>query len=813
MDSDSYTSDESHAPGHPGIAPTWSSSAKDIVGTTLGPARLWFTLGFGIVNEVYYPRIDVPQIRDLGFIVGDGAGFWIEVKRLDNYTLRLLAPGAPAVEIVHTHERFTLVLRLTPDTLRDVLVIDVALSGDQTLRPYVLLAPRLGTSGHDNTAVISRSGGRRVLAANQGPFALALAAVDEEQQDAFGSASAGYVGKSDGWQDFHRNGALTWNYGCAGPGNVAMIGALPRKAVLGLGFASSMQAAATLTVSSLMQPFEDVVQRQVEDWQQWHTRCRERVPRQIDELDAFADQVRLSSMVLRTHCDKTYPGTMVASLSIPWGNSRDDRAGYHLVWPRDLVQCATALLAIGAEKEASNTLRYLIATQKQDGSWYQNQWLGGTPYWTGLQLDETAFPVLLAASMAELKALSGTDVRDMISRALTFIAVTGPSTPQDRWEENAGINAFTHAVCIAALVAGAGFLPQPAQDFALALADFWNANIEDWLTVGGTPLARQHGVGNYYVRVAPVEVLRNPASLQDILEIRNRSREANRPADEEVGIDFLQLVRFGLRSTDDPVIRDSIKVVDELLKTDTPNGPVWHRYNGDGYGEHEDGRPFDGTGRGRGWPLLTGERGHFELAAGNDPSPYLKAMAAMTGPGGMMPEQVWDTAALPEQRLFPGKPAGSAMPLAWTHAEFIKLKVSQDLGYPFDRPTAAWRRYGGRRPEIKHAIWCLHAPIGSMRNAETLIIALPRAGKIHWGINGWQHIADGDTNDTGLGLHCLELDAAALSQAHQIDFTFQWRDTQLWVGKDFHVAVEIKRDNIEKKNGLGAELRPSTSSR
>src|SRR6185437_4005032 len=222
-------------------------------------------------------------------------------------------------------------------------------------------------------------------------------------------------------QDFHRNGALTWNYESAGPGNVAMIGALPRKAVLGLGFGSSMQAAATLAISSLMQPFEDVVRRQIEDWQQWHTRCRERVPHQIDASDAFADQVRLSSMVLRTHCDKTYPGAMVASLSVPWGNSRDDRGGYHLVWPRDLVQCATALLAIGAEEDASDTLRYLMATQKQDGSWYQNQWLEGAPYWTGLQLDETAFPVLLAARMAELKALGGTDVREMIRRALTFI--------------------------------------------------------------------------------------------------------------------------------------------------------------------------------------------------------------------------------------------------------------------------------------------------------------------------------------------------------------------------------------------------------
>ena len=780
---------EGHAPGHPGIAPTWSSSAKDIVGSTFGSSRLWFTLGFGIVNEVYYPRVDIPQIRDLGFIVGDGRGFWVEVKRLENYSLRLLAPGTPAVEIVHTHERFALALRLTPDPERDVLVIDVQLSGDTSLRPYVLIAPRLGTSGCDNTAVISRYGARRVLAAEQGPFALALAAVDEEQRDAFGSASVGYVGESDGWQDFHRNGALTWHYACAGPGNVAMIGALPRKAALSLGFGTSMQAAATLAISSLMQPFDDIVRRQIEGWQHWHARRAERTLLRADESGAFADQVRLSSMVLRAHCDKIYPGTMVASLSVPWGNSRNDRGGYHLVWPRDLVQCATALLAIGAEEEARDTLRYLIATQKQDGSWYQNQWLGGTPYWTGLQLDEIAFPVLLAASMAELKALNGIDVTDMIRRALAFIAVTGPSSPQDRWEENAGINAFTHAVCIAALVAGAPFLPQAEQDFALALADFWSANLEAWMTVGGTPLAQRLGVESYYIRVAPAEVLSDPASLQSVLEIRNRSRRARVPADEEVSIDFLQLVRFGLRGADDPLIRNSVRVVDALLKTDTPNGPAWHRYNGDGYGEHDDGRPFDGTGRGRAWPLLTGERGHYELVAGNDPSSYLKAMVAMTGPGGMIPEQVWDTAALPERRLFPGRPTGSAMPLAWAHAEFIKLIISRHLGHPFDRPMAVWRRYGGRRPEAKRAIWCLHAPIGSIKRAIALIIALPRAAHIHWGINGWQHIADGETQNTGLGLHSLELDAAVLSEAHQIDFTFQWRDTQDWVGKDYHVAV------------------------
>src|SRR5690349_3244838 len=198
-----------HAPGAPGISPTWTSSAKDLVGCALGQARLWFTIGFGIVNEVYYPRVDLPQIRDLGFIVAGSDGFWSEVKRNQDYTLKLLAPGVPAVEIVHRHPRYRLRLRITPDPRRDVLLIECRLEplpveagGESELGLYALLAPHLGATGYDNVASVERYGGRRVLWAEQGPFGVALAAVDERQADAFGRASAGYVGESDGWHDF-----------------------------------------------------------------------------------------------------------------------------------------------------------------------------------------------------------------------------------------------------------------------------------------------------------------------------------------------------------------------------------------------------------------------------------------------------------------------------------------------------------------------------------------------------------------------------------------------------------------------------------
>jgi glucoamylase len=780
---------QERAPGQPGIAPTWTSSAKDIVGCALESSRVWFTLGFGIVNEIYYPRLDTPQIRDLGFIVADGRGFWVEVKRLENYTLRLLAPGTPAVEVVHKHARFTLTLRLTPDPERDVLVIAAILDGDPTLRPYVLVAPRLGTEGRDNVAEVQRVGERRVLGAAHDPFALAVAAVDDAQQDAFGQASVGYVGVSDGYQDFARHGALTWQYQNVGPGNVAMIAAMTRSSVLAIGFGSTVKAAATLAISSLMRPFATLLGRQIEDWRQWHELAAECSTMRPEQADALSDQYVLSSMVLRTHRDKTFPGAMTASLSVPWGNSRDDRGGYHLVWPRDLVQCASALLAFGAESEVRNTLRYLIATQKADGSWHQNQWLDGAPYWQGIQLDETAFPVLLAAQMAERDALQGIAVTAMIHRALSFIAGNGPSSPQDRWEENLGINTYTLAVCIAALVAGAEFLPEPARDFALALADFWNSRLESWTAVRDTGLAKRLGVQAYYIRMAPPEVLMDRQSLQGLLTLKNRFRHAAVPAEEEISVDFLQLVRFGLRGANDPLIRDSITVTDALLKIEIPNGPAWHRYNGDGYGEHPDGRPFDGAGRGRAWPLLTGERGHFELAAGNDPTPYLQAMAAMTGPCGMIPEQVWDSGPLPERRLFPGKPSGSAMPLVWAHAEFVKLMVSRHLGYPFDRPQAAWRRYAGRCPQAKRAVWLAHAPIDRIDPGAALIIAVPRSARIHWGMNGWQNIRDDDAKDLGLGLYGIELVAAALRGASSVEFTLQWRDTGDWIGRDFHIAI------------------------
>ncbi|HEY6095294.1 MAG TPA: glycoside hydrolase family 15 protein [Gallionellaceae bacterium] len=778
------------APGSPGIAPTWCSSAKEAVGCALGPSRLWFTVGGGIINEVYYPRVDLPQIRDLGFIVADDEGFWVEVKRLDHHKLVWVTPGIPAIEIHHQHDRFTLRLRIVPDSHRDVLLVEVQLEGEPGLRPYALLAPHLGGSGYNNQAETNTYRGRQVLWAEQGPFGLALVAVDTSQRDAWVRASAGYVGSSDGWQDFFRHGRMQWRYARAGPGNVALMGELPRQATLALGFAGSKESAATLAISALLCPFEEPWQKLLDDWSAWHRRREELCDAQKGIPASLRSQFFTSAMVLRTHQDKSHPGAMVASLSVPWGNTRDERGGYHLVWPRDLVESAGALLALGAEAEARSILRYLIATQHADGHWYQNQWLGGKPYWQGVQLDEAAFPVILAARLARRKALHGIEVTGMIARALGFIARTGPASPQDRWEEDSGINAFTLSICIAALVEGAAWLEPAGRGFALALADYWNAHIEDWTAVYDTPLARTNGVRGYYIRNAPAAYENNPRALFEVLPIKNRVHDPALSAAEQVGVDFLQLVRFGLRPADDPLILDSIHIIDKLLKVDTPHGPCWHRYVGDGYGEYADGAAFDGAGRGRAWPLLTGERGHYELAAGKDPLPYLEAMAAMSGAGGMIPEQVWDSSPIPAKALHFGRPTGSAMPLAWAHAEYIKLLASRQQGHAYDRPHATWQRYQGKRPAIEHAIWLQQAQIAEIAAGQTLLIGLPVPSIIHWSSDGWQTAQDTAARNTGLGLHVAELETGALRSGQRIDFTFHRMDTGEWQECDYAVVVK-----------------------
>jgi len=756
--------------GAPGIPPTWSSSAKDLVTRAIGPSRLWATLGHGIVNEVYWPATGQPQLRDLGFIVA-GTDFWTEVKRVNNYRLTTPEPYIPLPKIVHEGDRYRLTLEVLPDPLRDVLLIQYWLEGEG-LMLYPLLAPHLGMSGWNNTARVAeglyaQSDGRNLCLLGDRMFA---------------RASAGYVGYSDGWQDFARNGAMTYVFTRAETGNVALMAELAApEGVLALGFAQTPEGARTLAGSSLSEGYGTIRERFVSGWREWGDRLD--LPAPTPEL---SKEACLSAAVLKVHEDCTYPGAVVASLSIPWGNTHNDPGGYHLVWTRDAVEAAFALLAARHEEDARRVLAYLAGTQGEDGAWRQNFFPDGRPYWTGVQLDETAFPILLASKLRELGVAESAETVRMVRRASAFVVQNGPVSPQDRWEENPGASPFTLAVEVAALVAAVPYLDPVDAAYVLELADCWNERIEDWTYVQNTELSRRFGVDGYYVRIGPSAA---EGGLRGCVEVRNRYGDIV-PAEALVGLEFIYLTRLGLRSANDRHVTDSLKVVDALLRTDTPCGPVYHRYNGDGYGEHEDGSPYDGTGVGRGWPLLVGERGHLALLAGEDTLPYLEAMACMTGRCGLLPEQVWDSDPVPHFALTPGKPTGSVMPLVWAHAEFLKLLVAGQHRRPIELLESVWQRYGGKRPAAGTWYWRSEVSFDTLPANRSMVIEDSQPFLLHMGKDGWQAVQDLESKPLGLGMHGVRLDRSELIPGAQLNFTRFYAQGNQWEGEDHTVLVE-----------------------
>ncbi len=789
------------APGRPGIDPRWTSSDKDGVGTALSPlSRVWFTLSHGILNEIYYPRVDQACIRDFGLLVSDGAGFFSEEKRDATHAVARLEDGVPAFRLTNTcvHNRYRIVKRVVSDPERDVVLQSIRfepLNGGP-LRLFALLSPHLVNGGANNTAWIGDYKGLPMLFAEGDGTALALAA-----SVPWAARSAGFVGVSDGWRQISQNFSLVEQYDRAADGNVALTGELQWQAaegqevLLALGFGRSWSEAALRARLSLADGFEAAATGYAAAW-----RGFQKPLLAFDRTtQAGHNSYRISTTVLRCHESPSFPGGLIASLSIPWGSSRgdDDLGGYHLVWPRDLVQTAGALIACGAGEEASRVLDYLRATQEADGSWAQNTWLDGLPYWRGIQLDECAFPILLVDLARRNGLLSGQELAKfwpMVRWAACFVLRNGPITGQDRWEEDAGLSTFTLAASISALLAGAELAELHGDHIIAGLlrdtADSWNASVEGWTFASGTALAAKAGVAGYYVRIAP------PEGLDANLVIKNR-RSANslHPAAEVISPDALALVRFGLRAADDPRIVSTVRAIDAVLKVELPGGPCWHRYNGDGYGEHRDGRPFDGTGTGRAWPLLAGERAHYEMAAGRaaEAERLLTAMEGFVGHGGLLPEQVWDTDDIPERELFRGKPSGSAMPLVWAHSEHIKLLRSLAEGRVFDMPPQTEQRYVRDKIAPRIAIWRRDLPIPALAAGRVLRLDLPEAARVRWTVDSWASLTDGMTADLGIGLHVIELPTAPLAPGTRLTFTWQSLASSAWAGQDFTVVISPDR--------------------
>jgi len=798
------TQENQIAPGGPGIPARWTSSAKTGVGTALSnESHVWFTLSHGIFNEIYYPRIDQACVRDMGLIVTDGKDFFSEEKCDADHEVEWMVDGVPVFRLVNTcpDGRYRIEKQIVTDPHRDTVLQQVrfipqqgALSGYHL---YVLLAPHLGNQGSGNTAWVDEFEGTPLLFAQRKGNALALVC-----SAPWTKRSVGYVGSSDGWQDLKAHKQMTWEYTRAENGNVALTAEIDLfksqgDFVLALGFGGNPDEAARNAIASLRDGFDQAKHDYIAGWQEW---VKTHPSRKEIGLSA-SDLSQQSLAVLRSHESKTAPGGMIASLSIPWGFSKGDNdlGGYHLVWVRDMVETAVGLLAASAHEDTRRVLSFLQRTQQSDGHWSQNMWLDGTPYWNGIQMDETALPILLVDLARREKALAEGDVTKfwpMVKKAAGYLARNGPVSPQDRWEEDPGYTPFTVAAEIAALLAAAD-LADLNHEVSIAthlreIADVWNTSIERWMYMSATDWCRRFKVEGYYVRIAPKQTGADGSNFQQNVHVKNvTASEDTRAASHLISPDALALVRFGLRAADDPRIRDTAKVIDALLKLETPSGPVWHRYNDDGYGEHQDGSPFDGTGIGRGWPLLTGERAHYELAAGRveNAKRLLAALESFANEGGLIPEQVWDSPDIAERELYFGRPSGSAMPLVWAHAEYLKLQRSLHDERLFDQPLQTVQRYLNEKTVSPRLVWRFNHKLRTLPHGKILRIELMAPASIHWTADDWKTCYDLRTHDAGLGIHMADLPTKALPEGKQVKFTFYWPDPGHWEGKDFIVRV------------------------
>jgi glucoamylase len=791
------TNNNTEAPGGPGVKARWTSSAKSGIGKALNAGSdIAFTLSHGIVNEVYYPREDIPCIRDMGMIVTDGDQFFSEEKRHTHHRTDRMGDDVPAYSVINRciHERYSIRKEILTDPLRNTFLQQTHFRPDRSgaYHLYVQLAPHMNDRGDNNNGWTGAYKGVQMLFAEGGGLVVALACSAPWKK-----RSVGFVGSSDGWTDLSRHKAMQWEYGRATNGNIALTGEIDVPSsgefLLALGFGRNWEEAANHCRGSLLDGFGIAKKRYIQGWTTW-----------LDQLrNVRGKYYKVSASVLRVNEAKSFPGAVVASLSIPWGQAKgdDDKGGYHLVWPRDLVECAGGFTALETKEDALRIVNYLMSTQREDGSWPQNMWLEGSSYWQGRQTDQTALPIILLNKCNQHAVLERERLARYwpgIKKALHYLLLNGPYTYQDRWEEEMGFTPFTLAAVIAGLLAGADIAELNNEDslaeYCRQTADNWNDMIEHWTYVTGTPLAAACGVDGYYIRINPYHDVA-AADLGDrCINLKNHSGESGRTRVAElISVDALALVRFGLRDAHDPRILNTIKVIDARLKVETAAGPCWHRYNNDGYGEDKSGNGYTGNayagdGIGRLWPLLTGERAHYEIAAGHKDEAIrlLKAMDEFSN-NGLLSEQIWDSDDIPEKDLFKGKHSGSAMPLTWAHAEYIKLCTSIRDNVIFDMPRETRKRYLQNTTTSAYQVWRFISQPKVLSPGKTLRIEVMADAVVHWTDDGWATIRETPTEQKSPGLFVADLPSDH-DDHEALTFTFFWKEAGHWENRNYSVT-------------------------
>ena len=720
------------APGGPGVSATWGPSEKSFLGTsTTTTSSVYFTGYRGIVSEIFYPVLDTANSVDLQFLVGDTAKTFVDEEKLQNYTVGQAHNRSMRWNVTtnNTAHNWSITKNVFTDPARNTLVMRVTLNtfngkkvGDFNL--YTLHNPSMDNSGGGDISQTLSSAGRTMLVASQGSRASALAVSSPwKLSSGVPMVSSGFVGASDGWTDLLGGASdktMTWNYDSATNGNVAQMGwidigsptATTASVDVVLGFGTTTANAMTAANGTLGSNLTTTQSTYDSGWQTYTNGLS-------NQGGLADDQYYLAAMSLNSIQDKTN-GAMIAGMGTPWGESNGDgnNGGYHLVWSRDLFKFANALLTAGDVASARDATTYMFNTLRQSsdcgiaeynapgcpqgysriGRFPQNAWVSGWQYWQGTQMDEQAMPIILAWRTYKLgDAATKTTVNGLwpkIKQTADFIVTTGPWTHQERWEEQAGYSPSTIAAEIAGLVSAAEFAKLNSDTTSaakyLAAADHWQQRLDDWtFTTAGV-----FGDGQYYVRINPATTSNAGVGPQKYnptfgpntnANIQDKNGGGARDQKRVLDGGFLELVRMGVKRATDPTILATIPEYDAVLKqTIAGKGDAWFRYNYDGYGEDNSGNNFNGTGRGRLWPIFTAERGMYEIAktgVGSSGNAYRTTVKAFSTAQGFVPEQVWnDSTTLSGDWVTTlpggytaGTPTKSMAPLNWAMGEYISL--------------------------------------------------------------------------------------------------------------------------------------------
>ncbi|WP_152041448.1 glycoside hydrolase family 15 protein [Salinigranum salinum] len=739
------------APSGPEDRPRWTTGEKYGVGTVADhraedPSRVWFTLTEGSLTELRFPRVDLMNLRTLDLLVVDADEESTYTARTHNETRRddhadTIERHAEMTEddallfrhvITETgdgrgHE-WELTVEYATDPEHDALLADVRFEADDD-NEYELYAVAdtalVNTGSQDRGIRLGQMGGYHLVARDAEAYDVGEAGepllIDEDGDEysvavaltsagRFDWATVGVAGSSHLAELFSK-GVLPTPQERVENESVVLIGRIGSgpdvEETLALGFAENADTAAALgeAAGALTRGYETVRTAYADSWEEFLG--DKSVPDSVSNDDALLAQYKAALMSLRAVEDKTFQGAGLASPSVPWGEAvaaeESKGYGYNFTWSRDLYQVFTVFEAVGDIETAIDNLSYIYNYQQDDRGFIpQNTYLNGRTRWGGEQMDNISFPQVMAYMLTQ----HGVTFDDVdysyanVKRSADYVARNGPPTAQERWEEEAGYSPSSIAAEIAGLAcAGAVALDEGHTADALiwlSLADDWTEHVEEWTaTETGT---ERHTNTPYYVRITrdgdpEAGHLRTLANNGPTLDER-----------EIIDGGFLELTRLGIKPWDDETIKNTIEEVDATIRVDTPHGPAFYRYNGDGYGERErdeEGAPWsvEAKGKGRLWPIFTGERAEYELLNEEtaedalQPENMLRTMQRFANSGRMLAEQVWDREHSTAYNWEFGEGTGAATPLAWSMAQYVRLAHGIDAGAPVEMPTFLRERY------------------------------------------------------------------------------------------------------------------------